>query len=330
MIIFLYGQNDFLSKYKLKKLKNKFVSEVDPRGDSLTRLEGETINFAKISESLGTSSLFARKRMVVVENLFQNKKAEIFGELLAFLRKNSEGENIIIFWEQADNPGREGGAKKKELFKWLSEQTFSEKFEPLSAAKLEDWLRRETAARGGKIGPQAARHLAALTGGDLWQIDNEINKLLSFKKAKAGQLLGEEAPEITIAEIEDLVHSNLDENIFALTDAISSRQRSLAVKLLEDQLDSGQGEPYVLSMIIRQFRILLLIRESLDAGVSTRRIASDLKLHPFVVQKGLTQVRNFSAPLLRQAYSKLLELDLGSKTGRPGLAAALDQLIVSL
>ncbi len=69
-------------------------------------------------------------------------------------------------------------------------------------------------------------------------------------------------------------------------------------------------------MIIRQFKILLQIRQSLDSGLTTRKIMSTLKLHPFIIQKGINQVRNFSLINLKNTLNKLIEIDYLMKTGQ--------------
>ncbi len=100
--------------------------------------------------------------------------------------------------------------------------------------------------------------------------------------------------------------------------------------LFENEIDSGAGEGYLMFMVIRQIKILLQVKESTDVGNSPRQITSDLKLHPFVVQKSLAQVRNFNLESLKNIFSSLLQIDRKIKTGQADIKTEIELLIANL
>lgn len=57
MIIFLYGEDTFRSRQKLKELKDKFIREVDPTGNGIVSLAGESLMIEGLSEAIGARSL---------------------------------------------------------------------------------------------------------------------------------------------------------------------------------------------------------------------------------------------------------------------------------
>ncbi len=328
MIIFLYGEDTFRSRQKLNELKDKFLREVDASGNDLSVIEGETTSIEKINERVGPASLFSRARMIVIENLFLNKNQNLFKQVSDFLKKSARNENILIFYESF------GGSEKlnkdkEELFKFLLKQKYSlPEFKPLTQAGVSAWAKKEVEKRGGKITQGALSALTGILRNDLWQIEIEIEKLINFKAGQKLNLPGE--IEIGLADVENMVKGRFDENIFALTDAISAKNKASAVKLLEEQFDAGAADMYLLSMITRQFRILLEIRQALDAGYSSKKIISVLKLHPFIVQKGINQVRNFSLERLKKIFNKLVECDYFLKSGKGDLKTGLDLLITKM
>ena len=99
MIIFLYGEDTFRSRRKLNELKDKFLRDVDPNGTSLQVVDGEVARIEEIGELVGPASLFSRKRMIVIEHIFNNKDQTIFEELFAYLKNKGIADNIIIFWD---------------------------------------------------------------------------------------------------------------------------------------------------------------------------------------------------------------------------------------
>lgn len=348
MIIFLYGDDSFRSRQKLNELKEKFLREVDPSGNSLTALDGEAAPMEKINEAIGSGTLLAKKRMVIIENIFSGKNQAVFGQILNYLKNKKTTDNIIIFWDSAvkakksknreealkiDSEGREKKlpADPLKLFEFLAKQKYAQQFNALSNTEAAGWAKKEVEARGGKITARAAQTLISLTGGDLWQASNEINKLLNYKLGREPKLARGGEPAIIEAEdVELLTRGNFDENIFALTDAVSGKNKALAAKLLEEQIEAGLTDSHLIVMIIRQFRILLQIRQALDSGHTSRKMISQLKLHPFIVQKGINQVRNFSLPALKNILNELVKIDYRMKTGQADAKTMLNLLIAKM
>ena len=334
MIFLLYGEDTYRSSQKLKELKDKFIKEVDKSGLNLTELDGEKLNMDEFNKNISASSFLANRRMIIVKNLIsKNKSKSIQKEIVDLLKKqetqkeDKEKENIIIFWE--------GGldlAKKKfktqaisgVLAKYLFSQkdVYQQEFNLLQSYELEKWIDLEIKKRGGNIEREAVKYLASLVGNNLWQVSSELNKLLAFKKDE----------EVLTDDVGLLVKGKFDDNIFNLIDALSNKNDKQTVKLLNDQLNSGASESYILSMLIRQFKILLQIKELSERGerLSNYQVATELNIHSFTAQKALSQVRNFGLEELKTIYSQLLELDIQIKTGYTRPEVALDLFVAKV
>ena len=59
-------------------------------------------------------------------------------------------------------------------------------------------------------------------------------------------------------------------------------------------------------------------------------VAKLTKLHPYVVQKGMDQLRNYNFEKLKRIYKKLEEIDLASKTGKIDIRIALDKFVAEI
>ena len=174
--------------------------------------------------------------------------------------------------------------------------------------------------KGGAIEAGAVNELAAHIGNDLRLLDNEIEKLLIYR---ANQPIRGE-------DVRTLVASVSESNIFDLVDAIGHRETTRALKLLHDQLNHNAAPMYLLTMITRQFRLLLQTRDFAARGKTVEQAAAQLKMHPFVAKKTWAQSLNFSLPQLEAIYQKLLDTDIAIKTGRNEPMLALDLLVVEL
>jgi DNA polymerase-3 subunit delta len=326
-------------------MKDKFVREVDPTGASLSMLDGRTAGIREINEQASPSSLLSRKRMVVIEDVFQNKGEKIFEELIELLKTQEKNDNILIFWDSSVKTGKKEnilfinsageekplGVKPLKLFKYLAKQKFAQEFKGLSNVEAAGWVKKETEARGAQITLPAANLLVSLAGTDLWQINNEISKLVNYKSGLEPQIIkGGQKIVIEEKDVEELVRGNFDEDIFALTDAVSAKNKALAARLLEEQFTAGLSDVYLLTMITRQFNILLQIRQALDKNETQRKMQSDLKLHPYVLQKGAAQARNFTLAQLKNILSRLIEMDYLMKTGRGDIQTMLSMLFARI
>lgn len=305
MILFLYGPNTYSSRQRLNFYKDGFIKKYDPSGFNITKIDGEKATLDDLNKAMSTSALFALKRMVIIENLInKNKNKDVSRETVNIIDNQKNSENVIIFWEET--------AEKKDLtanplFKKLLKEARVEKFDLIPERELNKWIKNEIAKQSGKINEEAIKTLISLVENDLWQISQEIKKLIAYKK---GSL-------ITANDVLLLVKGKFDDDIFKLTDALAHKNKKQFLRLLADQFASGANEIYLLTMFTRLFRILLETKEMSQSGHASKfAIAQELGLHPFVVEKALSQIKKFSIENLKEIYRKLLEIDFKIKTSQ--------------
>ncbi len=313
MFIFLYGEDSFRSKEKLKELIKKFQKEIDPSNLNVLILEGEKLDINELEQTFLASGFLAKKRMIIVKNLFsQCQNNKILEKILNIL--NQENENILIFWEGV-KINQKINKIKKEIFKKLKNEKYSWEFSLLTGIKLKDWTKKRIENQNVKIENQTLENLITIVGNDLWRMSNEINKLCAYKFKKT----------ITKDDLDLLIANKIDENIFNLVDAIGNKNKTLALKLINDQLEINNSANYLLAMIIRQFRILLQIK---DLSLNNQNF-SQLKLHPFVIQKASNQVKKYSFEQLKNIYNQLLAMDIKLKTSQIKPTVLFDLFIIN-
>jgi DNA polymerase III delta subunit len=101
MIIFFYGEDDFRAKKKIKELRERFAREVDVAGGGFEHLDGERTTLKEINEKAAAASLWAEKRMIVIENIFRTKTKDLLKEAAEYLREREKHEqkNVVVFCE---------------------------------------------------------------------------------------------------------------------------------------------------------------------------------------------------------------------------------------
>ena len=311
MIIFLYGKDTFRSRQKLKELALRHQN-IHKSGLNLKYFSGDDFSFEEFSDQAHQVSMFEEKKLFVLSGFFANK-----GFQEKFLEKGKEfasSKDIFLFYEEGDM------LKTNRLFRFLIEKGKTQKFEPLSGTKLISWIKKRAVGLGGDISPSAVKKLVDYVGDDLWQADNEIKKLVSFKSKKL----------INPEDIDILVRAKVETNIFKTIEAISQKDKKKALFLLHWHLGKGDNPLYLLSMVNFQFRNLLIVKDLSLRNISYPAIIKQSKLHPFVARKSYQLSQKFTLEELKRIYQKIFEADLQIKKGRLDPQAALDLLVAEI
>ncbi len=322
MLIFVYGDDTFRVQEKIHQMTKAFREKFDPSGLNLSEYSFEGTKKGMLGEIIGSARslpFFGKKRMIVVRQLISEVKTPEAQVWLTGFTDLPES-NIVIFWETLEPKALE----KKPLFKKLSEmaEVHHYTFPQLQGSDLHQWVQARLKQRGGVIEAKALSCLVERVGSDLWRMDQEIGKLVGYANGKP----------VTLEMIQKLVHQDFEGKIFTLIDAISHRRPVEAIRLLQEERLSGADDHYLLTMLGRQVRILLGIRAMLEenAQVNKQEIALALGIHPFVAQKGMSQVRGFTLKQLKKVHDLLFQFDYQLKTGGVDAQMAVDLTTVEL
>ncbi len=339
MIIFFYGENSFQISEKLKELKNKFKKEIDPESQNIFEFSGENIKNKEIFNEISNESLFSNKKMIVISDLIENQQKNICTDILQYLKdkKIEESPHIFIFTEKniksklnkyllKKRKGREISLNKEEanLFDFLKKQKYSQEFKKYDKLGLKLFIKKEFQEYKIKIEDKELETLISLIGDDPWNVSTEIKKIANFKLSEKN------TSKIKKSDIENLASAIFTENIFKFTDAISNKDKKQALKILEEQYLAESSPEYILSMLLRQFKILLQIRELLDLNYNSQKIISSLKLHPFIVNKGINQAKNFEKDILKKIINNLFEIEKLNKSNNIDIKVSLNLLLVKI
>ena len=314
MIIFLYGQDTYRSREELKKIIGK---EEKARLDSARQASLNWFNFVRIDardeeveifeqirQSTNTISMFSEKKLIIIENIF-SAVVDVWKNVLEFLKKKTiekDKDITLVFWTETME-------EKSELFKFLKSKAKCKEFDLLKKAQLRSWIKNYVSEQGGGIEQRAVDKLIEYIGSDLWRMVNEINKLLNYSKT------------IKLENTELLVKPEIDLNIFDMVDALGQKNKQKVLKLLNQHIEKGGDEFYLLSMFVYQIRNLLRIKSA---------PITKLDLHPFVIRKTLYQAKNFTFEELKKIYYQLMTIDLEAKTGRTDIRTALELFLAKI
>jgi DNA polymerase-3 subunit delta len=311
MIIFLYGADTFRSRQKLNEIIEHY-KKVHKNGLNLRFWDLEEKNLRDLKDETQTISMFDEKKLSVLRNASANKKFQ--EEFLENQRYFLNSKDIFLFLEEKK-------PESNQFFKFLGKKEKVQEFKPLDGIKLKTWVKKEFEKYGAKVEPAALEKLIEFVGNDLWQMENEIEKLVNFKK-RTGVIKEE--------DVEILVKSKIETAIFDTIDAVAQRDKKRAIELIHKHLENGDSPLYLLSMINFQFRNLLMIKDLIEKGRPYYTFPKITKLHPFVIKKSYSQAARFNLPELKKIYRRIFQADLDIKTGKLEPQTALDLFVAAI
>jgi len=329
LLYILWGQDDFSIGEKLSEIKGG-IGDQSLLAADIIRLDGQQVTPDQLRNVCHTLPFLAARRLVIVDGLL--------GRFEPKVRPGHQPRTTKTPDQKSDYKSFSTGiaglpdstilvltdgkiTKSNPLFRELSSQAEVKSFPLLKNDKLRWWIERRVKQEGGRISPQAVDLLVRFIGGNLWIMANEINKLVLFT---SGRCIEEE-------DVKAVVSYAQQANVFALVDAILEFKVGLAERLLQQSLQQGLAPSYLLFMLSRQVRMLVLARELTKEGKSDGEIQDRLGLTlEFAYRKTLDQASKYSIERLKGLYHKLLEADLSIKTGKYQGELALNLLIAEL
>jgi len=330
MIIFIHGSDQFRSRAYLREQISKFKVARDPQGYNVVLLNATQEEPGKILNEISSAPFLAPRRMIVVENILNSKDVELLGELIRIIQNNRIPEsNIVVFWQGDESGEKEKKSTKKnaktkpeieelvsELKTLLLKEKYNQEFLPLDISKIVSWLEKECVTRGGKISKQAAMFLVMNSSGDMWLLDSLLSQLVAYKQKE----------EIVLSDVQLFIEEKVDDNAFNMVEAVVSGNGKLAYKLLEEQKRIGEEDQKIFGLLVWQFRLLLQLRSLYDVSdrVTSDEAAKTLKIHPFVAKKNWAIIKKYPLTKLKDIYSKLLDIDIKSKTGQGDAGLLMD------
>lgn len=332
-IYLFHGEDDLTSREAVQglvaRMKDSPVWECN-----YSSFDGEKLALADLANSCHTVPFLAEKRLVVVSGLLSrlgdpgrdanrdqsrqekaprgSKKALLEG-LLEFLPTVPDFCRLV-FLEDRLIP------EKDPAIQAIRSMGGYIKAHRLDESGLVGWIHQRAGKARCTITSRAADELAMSVGPNARLLNSEIVKLATYCGDRP----------IQVEDVRALVGSARGANVFAMVDALGQRQPEVALRELRGLLSEGDHPLRIVAMVVRQFRLLIQVKELSGDGSTPDVIAQKVGI-PYRGVVGLQrQARNFSFQQLERAYRQLLDYDFQVKTGAREPEAALELLIVEL
>jgi DNA polymerase III subunit delta len=329
MIYLFLGADDYLLSRKIAELK-RAMGDAEMADLNVTTLEANQTSAADLLYHASTMPFLAERRMVIVNGYLAHLDKRMAAskgtdsaaydeaaQLLPGIADLPDTCDLLFIESELDKRRHlwRGFAQKKEsgertltgiadLIK--AKQIVQEELATPDPKQLPAWINTHAKNLGIGIEGQAVQMLANFVGADLRRLENELQKLAAYASGR----------RITAADVQTMVSDASEGLIWDLTDALSQRDGRKAMRSLYE-LRRGDANPfYLLTMMARQYRILIKVKEAAHQGGGNEyEIAKQVGESPYPVKKAMQQTRAYTIAELEQIMDRLLTADHAMKTG---------------
>lgn len=303
----LYGEEPAAIRAVIGALRKFLIPPDDALAQSMAAFNHEKFDGADLKTATAVLSscqqvpMMAKKRLVELANPEDIAKtggddagspAAAIDALANYIKAPSPSTVLVI-----SSMGIDGRSK---LVTACKKDGWAHKFEALKrdedAAAL---VVSEAQARGRGISRDAANMLVAAVGTGRSELLAALEQVMLHAGERA----------VGVADVEAMVVTTREGNIFHLTDAVGRGEAHAALQVLARMFSAGEKETgtslQVLAMLTRQIRMLYTAKVG----------ASHTIQPPFLQRQYESQARGFSEARLRTAYAALVRLDGDLKGG---------------
>jgi DNA polymerase-3 subunit delta len=315
----------------------KHLVAPDLREFSLYDLNLSDISVVEILDRAQTPSLMAPFQVFFirgVKNLYsRGSHKEEFAAIEAYCKNPNPNALLIFVADHLSIPAdvRRMEMQDKERYERIRE-TLGEYCGIIELGRVDEgdgirWVIDSAQAQGVKVDQDAARELVDSLGSDMMLIGNELEKLILY--------VGEKK-RITLGDVETMVLSAKQRSLYELTDAISAKDRSRALAVLDAMLSSGDGEEAAIGhlyMLAKTFRQMLVILEKnvRDSRAIWQALWQGFRVPPFAAEDIIRQARRYkSRRELTRALRLIARADLALRSNPPSKRMVLENLVLDL
>ena len=315
----LYGSE----RYLLREYKKKLLSALVAEGDDMnfTAFSGDKIDIPSLLDLARTIPFLSERRVILVEESgFFVKAPEALEEGL----KTIADSTVLIFIEpdQEKSTGMVKGVDKRgRLFKFFDKAEAAYSFDIPDDSDLISWITGRLSSTGLPIEKRVPERLLDAAGRDMQSLENEMEKLISYTMGR---------DRILVKDVEDICISQVEEKVFEMIDALSSRDKKKSLQLYSDLLYLKEPPMKIIALIRRQYLILLRIKHMQKDGTPRNNFARLAGVSPYYLKRYEAQANSCSYEQLLHYADAGFEASIKIQQGVLSDRNSLEQLVLML
>lgn len=331
----LLGPETFFRDRCRRALRKAVLGE-DPAAieEGLVEIDLKDQPLARLLDETRTFSLFAGSRLIIGRNAEAalpkgrgKSEKDDSAELAAYFRDPTPGVTVLFEATKLDPAERDDKAKMDRVAKFYAgvpEVVELDRLGPDEAVRSCAFLAKQI---GLDIAPDLIAELVDMLAGDMARLENELRKLTLYVSADGG------GRPVTRQDLEMMTPEARQSSVFALTDALASRDADGALAILDNLAKAGAYWPMQLTFLANLFRQALAVKEiggRNPGAIQSKLQQAGVRVWPSRVRQLLDVAGKFSRAELERALVALYETDRDLRRERPDDRLLMETLVLRL
>jgi DNA polymerase-3 subunit delta len=291
----IYGDDVYLRREAVRAVVRAALPEPDEVGAS--RFEGGTAKLADVIDELHTLPFFSKRRVVLIDEADPFVTAHRKGLETYVESPSASGHLVLVVKSWPSNTN---------LAKLVAKVGLAVDCSAPKPADLMPWLAARAAGLGSKLEADAATLLLELVGPELGVLAAEVDKL---------SIATADTAKIRRQDVARLVEAGRIEDVWKVLDAAAEGKGSLAVKLLDDLIASGEPVVRMLAGISVSLLKVHHAGRLRSARLSLAEACRAAGIAPFAIDRTAKQHAHLGPSRVGQLPAMLLKADLDVKGG---------------
>jgi len=267
-------------------------------------LYGETLKVDQLVNAVSTATLFADKKLIVIKNAekIKTKDEKNIAEVLG----TSPTVNPLFFL--CSEKISKDELRNNPLIRKIAELGEVVEFRQLYQNEMIEYIVHKVAGRGKIISRSDVQYFIDLTGNNLSEVKNELEKLFLYTKDKK---------IINSTDIENCSGYTNQQNLYKLNDAIRIKDKQKALKVLNELIESGENEIHIIRSVYKEFNKMLLAESYIEEKkFNSRKVIETMRLNKYYGEKFLAEIKKYSRSDIINKIEMLYLTELADKSGR--------------
>ena len=297
----IYGDERLLMDDKLKELKERYHCSTDDMNYSV--YDPSENSMSMILEDLRTLPFLTDYKMVVITHplfLTSSKQKEVSEQdlkaFIDYIEQDNPTSILVIFHEGTFD-------ERRKVMKSLRKHAQVFQMEKMDSHSVYKVTREMIMQKGAKIDNDALNLLLSRTGDNLFEISHQVEKLTLYTQ------------HIRMEDVDALVAAPLEENVFALTNAILAHDMAKTMGIYKDLMVTNHEPIALIALIATSLRHLYEVKLLSRKGYNDREIAKMTGINPRAIYPIRKNGEKFEINELLAKLNELSQLDVKIKTG---------------
>lgn len=307
----LEGEEDHLRDEAIREIRAAVLAEGMEELDSAALTAPDTDALIAACE---TMPFLSTMRLVTVRDQpGLSGKAEADEGLCAYLQRVPP-TCLLLF------PFHGAADRRKKLPKAFEQLGHIVRFDRMDDRELQDWAVARFAAAGKTCDPAAARELIFIASSDSTVLANEIDKVISL----SGDAF------VPVSLIRGAVTPTTEYNVFRMVDMSLEGRKADALAMLHDAQLNGEDDLYLLSLLLRQYRLLQHVKIMQLEKIAPSEFAQQLSVQGFVADRLVRQASRMNNRQIKDALAVCLDTEYRVKSGELAAKGCVETVMLKL